>query len=303
VIPAYWHEGLPGFLWQVMLHAFVMGLVFYAWALRVRLPSGRVRRGLLALLLVLPLVTAAVPGRTALEFRGQTAWLDSGRVLAIPLGVGSARLYHLVLAIAIMTAVLTIWQELVPALGRRSRPATRDAPDDFVRFARGLPGWDRCEVRLTPAAAILMATAGWIGPPRLLVSQGTLDRLTEAEQRAAVRHEHAHWKPDRRLRMHALFAVRLLQAHNPVALWAFREYCLEEEIACDAEAAAQGDRTSLARALLAVYGATNRRDVAARSALRKRVDILLEAGPDDGLPTLTILGAAGVMLVVLPWIV
>jgi hypothetical protein len=44
--------------------------------------------------------------------------------------------------------------------------------------------------------------------------------------------------------------------------------------------------------------------VAARSALRKRVEVLMNGGPqDNALPAATIAIAAGVMLLVLPWIV
>jgi Zn-dependent protease with chaperone function len=303
VIPAYWHEALPAFLWQVMLHSFVLGAIFYIWALRVQLPSGRVRRQLLTILLVLPLVTAAVPGRAALEFRGQVAWFDSGRLLAIPLLIGDLRLYHLMLAVAGMTVAVSLWQEIVPALGRVS-PDKVDAPAALTEFARSLPGWDHCDVCRTPEATVRMATGGRLGRPRLVVSQGAIDRLADAERRAAVRHEHAHWQTGRWLRMHALFVVRLAQLYNPVALWAFREYCLEEEIACDASAAAAGDRTNLGRVLLKVYEETDRRDVAGRSALRKRVDVLLEGGPqDDALPVATIAAVSTVMLVMLPWLV
>ncbi len=303
MIPAYWHEGLAAYLWQVALHSLVLGLIFYIWARRERLPSGATKRRLLTVLLVLPLFTAAVPGRSTMEFRGRSAWFDSGRVLATPLAVGDLRVYHLVLAVGALTVALAVWQELVPLLGRRRR-GELEGPDDLVRFAQGLPGWERCMVTRNQGDQIMMATGGWPGHPRLVVSQGAVDRLSPAEQRIVARHEHAHWKPPRWVRMHVLFVVRLAQLHNPVALWAFREYCLEEEIGCDADAIAANGRSDLGRVLLAVYGETDRRDVAARAALRKRVDVLLGGGPVDGaLPTETTVAASVVMLGVLPWLV
>ena len=51
---------LAGWLWQLMLHAAVAGLVLSAWQRRLRLQSGRSRRWLLALLLLLPPITALV---------------------------------------------------------------------------------------------------------------------------------------------------------------------------------------------------------------------------------------------------
>jgi hypothetical protein len=87
-------------------------------------------------------------------------------------------------------------------------------------------------------------------------------------------------------------------------MWVFREYCLELEIACDADAVSGGEPNLLIRPLLKVYESTARRDVAARGALRKRVDVLLAGGPsDDAFPIQTIVATAVVMLLVLPWLV
>jgi hypothetical protein len=69
------------YLWQVALHSSTMGLILYVWVHRVPLPSGQTRRQLLALLLVLPMVTAAVPWRATVEFGERVAWLNSARLL------------------------------------------------------------------------------------------------------------------------------------------------------------------------------------------------------------------------------
>jgi hypothetical protein len=302
VIPAYWHSPLGAFLWQVVLHSSIIGIVFYAWAHRVRLPSGRAKRTLLAALLVLPLLTAAMPGRTGLEFREQLAWLDSERILAIPLGAG-IRLYHIVLFVALLTVALTVWQEIVPAV-RRSRTGLTEAPDWLARLARGLPGWERCEVLVSPSEDILLATGGWPRRPRLIVSLGALGQLSEEELTTVLQHEHAHWQAGRWIRSHGLFLVRLVQCYNPVALWSFREYCLEVEIECDAAAVSGRDPRLLGRALVKIYESTDRRDVAGRSALRKRVDVLLDGDRrDDGLPGATLVTASLILLVILPWVV
>jgi len=302
VIPAYWYSPLPSFLWQVVLHSSIAGFVFYAWAQRVHLPSGRSKRRLLVVLLVLPLLTAAIPGRTGLEFRERLAWLDSGRVLAVPLFAG-VRLYHVVLFVALMMVAFTVWQELLPTL-RRPKTSAADVPESLARLARSLPGWDRCQVLLSPSEEIFLATGGWPGRPRLIASRGTLGRLTEDELAVVLHHENAHWRAGRWIRSHALFFLRLLQCYNPVALWSFREYCLEVEIECDAEAVSGRDPKLLTRTLLRIYESTDRRDVAARGALRKRVDVLLEGSRrDDALPVATIAAASSILLVVLPWFV
>jgi beta-lactamase regulating signal transducer with metallopeptidase domain len=174
----------------------------------------------------------------------------------------------------------------------------------LIEHARDRAGWSRCVVAISPLPSIMLATAGRPGRPRLIVSQGALDSLTPDALDLVIAHEHAHWGAGRWLQSHALFAVRLLQCHSPVAMWVFREYCIEVEIGCDAAAVSGRDPHGLARVLLQLYRATDRRDVAARAALRKRVDVLLDGGPTDrGLQSLTVAIATLMMLLVLPWIV
>ena len=302
MIPAAWSAPLASYLWQVALHASVLGAILYIWVRRLGLPPGRTRRRLLVLLLVLPLVTAAVPGRAGLEFAERVAWLNSGRLLAVPLFAG-LRVHHAVLLLFAAMAALTFWQELAAFL-RRPRAAALPAPESLGLMARGLPGWSRCAVSVSGDPSILVATGGWPGRPRLIVSRGALDALSAEELEVVIAHEHAHWQRGRWLASHALFLVRLLQCYHPVALWAFREYCVELEADCDAAAASGRDPRVLARVLLRIYQGTDLRDVAARAVLRRRVDLLLAGGPESaGLPPATMAAAAALMLVVLPWIV
>jgi Zn-dependent protease with chaperone function len=302
VIPAAWSAPLGSYFWQVALHASVLGAILYIWVRRLGLPPGRTRRRLLVLLLVLPLVTAAVPGRSGLEFAERLAWLNSARLLAVPL-VAGLRVHHAVLLLFVAMAALTFWQELLAFL-RRPRPSGLAVPDSLARMARGLPGWSHCAVGVSGDPAMMVATSGWPGRPRLIVSRGALDALSGEELEIVIAHEHAHWQGGRWLVSHALFLARLLQCYHPVALWAFREYCVELESDCDAAATSGRDPRVLARVLLRIYQGTDRRDVAARAVLRRRVDLLMAGGPErTGLPPATMAAAAALMLMVLPWIV
>ncbi len=290
------------YAWQVALHSSIMGAIFYLWVRRVGVPSGRTKRRLLAAILVVPLVTAAVPGRASIEFGERIAWLNSGRVLAVPLPFGF-QLWHLVALAALATAVVAWWQELLPAFAL-PRASAEPAPTWLVARARTLAGWSACDVALTDDATVMLATSGRPGRPRLFVSRGAVDRLTPPELELVLAHEHAHWHGGRWLRSHALFIVRMLQCYHPVALWVFREYCIEVEVGCDHAAVAGRDPRALARVLVGIYDATDTRDLAARAAIRKRVDVLLGEGPvDDVLPRETEAAVIGAMLVGLPWIV
>lgn len=290
-------------LWQVVLHSAVAAGVLMVWARHLRLASGPARRRILSVILTLPLLTASMPGRSGYTFRERTAWLDSLRLLEIPL-FGGFHLFHLVLLTAGVTAGVTLWQEVIPAL-RRLHPESAPPSAALLRRVRALSGWGRCRVSVTSQREIFVATVGLPSRPRLVVSQGALEKLSDEELEAVLRHENAHGRPRRWLGTHGLFALRLLQVYNPVALWAFREYTVETEIACDAEAVAGLDPRPLARALLRVYDDTATSDLSARSLLRRRVDILLgrSGDLDPSLSPISVLAAAVVLFLLLPWIV
>lgn len=291
-----------GWLWRVGVHSLIAGILLFAWARHLELPAGRTRRLLLAAVLVVPLVTASLAGRVPMPLP-DGAWFDSARVLALPLG-GGLTIAHLAAAAGLLTAAATLLQEIAPSL-RRTRPAGGALPLWLGRAARALPGWEACTLHLVAGRRMLVAAGGPPGRPRLDLSPDVLDLLGEDELLAVLRHEHAHHAARRWWALHLLFAARLLQLPNPVALLVFRRTTLELEIACDADAVAGGDPRPLARALLAVYERTDRRDLASRTVLRHRVDVLLGRRPrlDRALPAESLAAAVAVLLVLLPWIV
>lgn len=335
-MPVYWSSPLVATLWQVLLHSALAATVLLLWARRWRLPPGPARRRMLTVILVLPLVTALVPGRGGLAFREDWAWLDSSRLLAIPVGSvlgADLHVYHGVLAVAGLTVLAAVVQELLPTLRRWcSGHEMETPPESLARFARELPGWERCRVEVCREPGLHVSTLGWPGHPRLVLSREVV-ALPEPERSLVLRHEHAHWTDGRWWRTHLLFVVRLVQVYNPVALWAFREHGVEIEIACDAQAVAgetrQGQARAeqardparrLARTLLRFY--EDAAGVATRWTLRRRVDVLLgrtrppgaqpepqsepraEARPETQDPSAEAVWiAAGVLLVTLPWFV
>lgn len=304
MIPTFWYHPVAVYLWGVVVHSAIAGTLFFAWSRRLATPPGAARRVMLVVALLLPLLTAAVPGRADFDFRAESAWLDSARVLALPLA-GPVRLWWLVVAVGGLAALATSWQELLEPwlLARRRRPG---APlPELASMVRALPGWQRCTPRALEDAHLVVATTGRPGRMELLVADSVRQRLAADELAAVIRHEHAHWRRGRWWWTHLLFLARLLQLHNPVALWLFREWVVELEIQCDRDAVAGQDPRPLARALLAVYLATDPRDVAARATLRRRVDLLLGRHPPAGSePGWVVLVTAVLLLALgLPWIV
>jgi hypothetical protein len=221
----------------------------------------------------------------------------------------------LAVAAGVLTAAVALVQEVLPALLERPRRSGAPIPLWLGREARALPGWERCTVQLVTGRPLLVATGGRPGGrPHLHLSPDVLERLSRDELAAVLRHENAHHTPRRWWALHLLFAARLLQLANPVALWVFRGYTLELELACDRDAvagrgptpeAAPASAKALARALLTVYEGTDRRDVAGREALRRRVDALLGrvCFEDRALPPESLAAAVVVLLLTLPWIV
>jgi beta-lactamase regulating signal transducer with metallopeptidase domain len=201
-------------------------------------------------------------------------------------------------------ALATAWQELMPLLDRPSL-SIEPPPKQLVRNARSLRGWARCRVGLASTDEVRLATSGFPWSPRLIVSRGASERLTDEQLGAVLRHEHAHWTGRRWWATHLLYAARLLQPFNPVALGCFREYTVELEIDCDEDATRGGGRRTLAGVLLQIYESTDPGDVAARSTLRRRVEALLGDVPrsNDAIPRSALIFALSALAVVLPWLV
>lgn len=292
--------------WHVSLHSFVAGLLLYAWARHLALPTGRARRLLLASVLVVPLVTGTLaagpaPGPALGRFAA-APWFDSARVLGLPVGFGLT-VADLAVAAFALTAAVAFVQEILPSL-ERPRRSRAPIPVWLGHAARRLPGWERCTVHVVAGREMFVAAGGSPQRPHLLISPDLLDLLSEDEIRAVLRHENAHHTPRRWWALHLLFGARLLQLPNPVALWVFRGYTLELEVACDADAVAGRDARPLARALLAIYDRTDRRDLASREGLRRRVDVLLGRAPvvDRALPPESLAAAVALLLLLLPWI-
>lgn len=291
-------------LWQVALHSFLMGLVFFAWTRSQALAPGRSRRWLLSMILVFPLMTATIALMRRLADPG-SAWFDSFRFLNIPIA-GAYEMSHVIGAIAIITAIMTLLQEVIPSFFPPKR-SDHEIPPDLLRIAREQPGWENVEVVMIEDH-LAAAAGGTPARPKLYLSASLAESLEEDEIVAVVRHEHAHLIHSRWWAVHLLYAARLVQIANPFAMWVSREYGVETEIACDAEAVGEGgDPRPLARVLFDIYDAVGGYDTPRRRVLQRRIDILLGRSSESHrlaqLPSLSLLFAGALVAVMLSWVI
>lgn len=295
---------MTAWLWQVFLHSTIAGVVLFAWSRHLEVPPGIGRRRLLTVVLVLPLFTAAVPGRTSSAFRSELSWFDGMRLLELPVLPSQGWLVgHGVVALAFIVAAIAIVQEIVPAFVRPGS-AVRPVPHDLEAAVRSTQGWENSEVGIVSEDGLGASLDGSPARPRILLSEELISRLDEEELRAVIRHEQAHRGRGHWSAHHLLFLARALQLHNPIALWAFREYCVEVEIECDRLAVEDRDPRPLIRALLALYDDTDPRDVASRRVLQRRVDVLLGRRSDRTgvLPAPGLVVATILLGAFLPWL-
>ncbi|MDX1584839.1 MAG: M56 family metallopeptidase, partial [Thermoanaerobaculia bacterium] len=149
------------------------------------------------------------------------------------------------------------------------------------------------------------ATGGTPWRPKLYLSENLAESLDRNEVEAVLRHEYAHLRPSRWWTVHVLFVARILQAHNPVALWVSREYSVETEIECDREAVRDEPR-DLARVLFAIHQEIGGNDPVRRRVLERRIDVLLGRSPEAHrvarLPSLALSLSGIVMATLLPWV-
>ncbi len=151
--------------------------------------------------------------------------------------------------------------------------------------------------RSVPATAIVLATGGLPGRPTLIVSRGALADLTEAELDTAI------VPRARPLAAGPLAgvarAVRRALARSATTRWRcgrFASTASRWKSGAMPWRSPAATRIRLARVLLKIYQSTDHRDVAARGALRKRVDVLLDGGPQDAALPRPRWRAAAVML-------
>jgi Zn-dependent protease with chaperone function len=260
---------------QALAHAAVAALVVEAllrlW--RVTEPRGRITFRLIPILLpitVLPVLLVVAPERSGEAFRDRWAlfasarWGSAGALGAVAAAVLGTALFlfdALRFARSAMEGRVRGWR---PGAGDggRSRSEPSGAPSISAVVLREVEDAAR-QLQIAPPPVVVLDTAApvlhvaGVRRPRLIVSRGTLERLDDAERRAAVAHEVAHVAGHDPAFGWFLMLCRALAIFNPVVQLVVRTVVRELEWrADDLAVVATADTRSLASGLGKLFSAT-----------------------------------------------
>lgn len=255
------------FAGQAIFHTLVAALVVEAlvrlW--RVRQPEQRTAYRLMALvwpLLVLPIYFLAFPGRHEDAFREGRA-LFSGRHwndLSL-LGVGMYAWWiagMAALGLGLLLLDLVPWVRslgAIPPAGTPGAPGAARAAAALEEAARDV-GVPVPPLDFVASPVPMLHCSGWRAPV-VVVSQGALELLDDAELLGALAHELSHLERRDPALSWALMAARVLMWFNPGVQVLVRAIARDaERLADERAAAATGDRLALAGGLLKLFRAT-----------------------------------------------
>lgn len=226
---------------QSFLHALIAvvlaDMAIQAW--KIDNPFARQRLRFAVILYAIasfPLYQLVNPERSSVFFRTM-ALFDSNRWLSMELfGLVPLRIPFLVLLAA--TSLVFLFQELVPVLRhtfeRNQAGFSEGGPGDEALVAQALaplPGPKPRVVILDDDDLVLFSSSG--RNASVFISTGLLRSLSREQVQAALAHEAAHMKRNRRPVLVAVFLLRVVLFFNPVALVEFRRAVRNEEKICD----------------------------------------------------------------------
>lgn len=264
------------YVFQSVLHSVLIALVVEAlirlW--RIHRPEIRLRFLLLTLwmpVLAFPLFQLLYPERGSYRFREETALFDLNAWMLMRVWTG-VHLWHLVLALMGLFAILFLVQDLVPILQPyllRSKLVPAEDADAGHRLTRIMKSLD-WQKGTSPPAVVLVQSAGpvlhlsGIRHPKIYINLSLVKILDDEELSAMLAHEAAHYIRKDQI-MSTLFTIfRILLFFNPVALIEFRRMIHEREKLCDDIASRMtGHPLAVAAGLAKVFRQTE-------SVLRKR---------------------------------
>ena len=248
----------------VILHGCIAALLVEAllrvW--RVQDPSERLALRWLALVapVVLPVAFHVIaPGRS-------TEWFGSARAIFAgehwnQVTVGRTGVASLATVALLIVGCLLYLRDALPFLDDRVRGlADRDANPGHPELARVRALLDKLQQAVgAPAMAVVLLErrtpvllCSGVDRPTIVISTGTLSRLSDDELRAALAHELAHAARRDPLMGWLLMVVRTLASFSPAAQVVARQVVQELEYRADVTVARLGHSAALSRAIAAL---------------------------------------------------
>lgn len=251
-----------------VIAVFLVNRALRAWKIHDPLIRQRFRIiGIMVPVFSFPVYQIINPGRSSLLFR-LDALFDVNRWLGLDLW-GTVSVGSLFLLILALTAVVFLVQEMVPVflhtLESRTAPGeeSRPGPDSAVARALASLSEEKAAVLLIEDdEPVLFSTTG--KNPAIYLSSGLANSLTFEQLRAALAHELAHIRRNKRPLLVLVFLFRIVLFFNPVVLVTFRRAVRDEEKICDDIAVSMTHNpAALAEALGHFYHKSEQQDEAA----------------------------------------
>lgn len=226
---------------QAFCHSVIAALIvdraIQAW--RISNPLIRQRFSLIVMIspvLSFPVYQLINPDRSSLSFRLE-ALFDINRWLNIEVW-GKLPLSTIFILILFITTLVFLFQEMVPIIKHtfETWSASEEVSphdDPVIHEALGLIPGEKPLVSLIDDDEELILFSTTVKTPTIFLSTGLIRGLSVDEIQAAIAHEIAHIKRNRRPLLVIIYLIRILMFFNPVVLVEFRRIVQEEEKVCD----------------------------------------------------------------------
>ena len=226
---------------QAFCHSVIAALIvdraIQAW----RISNPLIRQRFSLIVMVFPLLSFPVyqiinPDRGSLSFRLE-ALFDINRWLNMELW-GKLPLSMIFILILSTTTLVFLFQEMVPILRHtiETWSASEEVPshdDPVIHRALALIPGEKPHVSVIDDDDELILFSTTVKTPTIFLSTGLIRGLSIDEIQAAIAHEIAHIRRNRRPLLIIIYLLRILMFFNPVVLVEFRRIVQEEEKVCD----------------------------------------------------------------------
>lgn len=226
---------------QAFCHSVIAALIvdraIRAW--HINNPLIRQRFSLIVMvapILSFPVYQIINPDRGSLSFRLE-ALFDINRWLTMELW-GKLPLSTLFILVLSITTLVFLLQEMIPIIKHtiETWSSSEEAPahdDPIIHKALELIPGEKPHVSLIDDDDELILFSTTSKTPTIFLSTGLIKGLSVDETQAAIAHEIAHIRRNRRPLLVIIYLIRVLMFFNPVVLVEFRRIVQEEEKVCD----------------------------------------------------------------------